>query len=106
MVAPSLMKLSILLVCTTMATASDELVPPASNCNSDAEPIAKFRSALGEDLTVLVLQYTMHDREAEETLTSNPAHGLAHLYHEHKRGFVQEPGVEVTGAGNTQTNGW
>merc|ERR1711964_780954 len=43
------------------------------------------------------------DGEAKDTLTGDPAHGLAHLY---EGKFVQQPGVEVTGAGTDAVNGW
>merc|ERR1712096_378550 len=66
----------------------------------------RFRSALGEDLAVLVLQYAMYDEEAEKTLASDRSHGLAHLYQNHQGGFMPTPGLQVTGAGNTEVNGW
>merc|ERR1711964_891653 len=66
----------------------------------------RFRSALGiGDLTAMILQYSMYDREAERVLTADPT--LAHLYNDHAGGFEQEPaGVQVTGAGDAQVNGW
>jgi len=66
----------------------------------------RFRSALGEDLTALVLQYAMYNSEAIETLV--PDGTLAHLYSNHTKGFEYGPGpgVEVIGAGSTQVNGW
>jgi len=65
-----------------------------------------FRSALGTDnLTAIVLQYAMYDREAKKVLTADPT--LAHLYNNHAQGFEQEvPGIEVMGAGAAQANGW
>merc|ERR1711964_771161 len=48
----------------------------------------------------------MYDKEAQKTLVSEPSHGLAHLYHNNRRGFVQEPGLKVIGAGIPQMNGW
>merc|ERR1711964_24818 len=48
----------------------------------------------------------MYDREAQETLLSDPASGLTHLYHNHIRGYVREFGLEVIGAGSAQANGW
>jgi len=57
-----------------------------------------FRSALIEDLTVMILQYAMYDAEAIATLATDPALGLAHLYRAGR--FVRVPaGIEVTGAG-------
>jgi len=75
---------------------------------SDGELAARFRSALGiEDLTALVLQYAMYDKTARMTLAADPALGLAHLYNDHRGGFVSEPhGVEVMGAGTVYINGW
>merc|ERR1712096_349939 len=49
----------------------------------------------------------MYGREARKKLTADPPLGLAHFCREPPRGhFVEEPGVEVTGAGSTQVNGW
>jgi len=75
-------------------------------CASDSsEDCDNFRSALGiDDLTAIILQYAMHAREARQKLTADPT--LAHLYHNHARGFQEESGVEVIGAGDTQLNGW
>lgn len=74
--------------------------------DSNGDRAIRFRSALGiESLTAMVLQYTMHSREARQKLTADPT--LAHLYHDHARGFQDvPPGVEVIGAGDTQLNGW
>jgi len=66
---------------------------------------SRFKSALGEDVTTLVLQQAMYGSEARKTLAADPT--LAHIYHDHARGFVEEfPGVEVTGAGDETVNGW
>merc|ERR1711964_468155 len=66
---------------------------------------SRFKSPLGEDVTALVLQLAMYGREARKTLTGDNT--IAHLYHDHARGFVEEfPGVEVTGAGYGTVNGW
>merc|ERR1711964_490537 len=64
---------------------------------------AMFRSPLGEDLAALVLQFAMYDKGASETLTVDPT--LNHFYRDHARGFVQEPGVEVTGV-DLPLDGW
>jgi len=75
----------------------------------------RFRSALGSEyLTALVLHYAMYDREAWAKLTADPALGLAHFCRDpHWSHFVEEPGVEVTGANHgwagfmyTEVNGW
>merc|ERR1711964_189098 len=75
--------------------------------------VNRFRSALGaEDLTAIVLQYAMYAREAKRVLTTEYSPlgtdpPLAHLYHNHAGRFVPDPyGVEVTGAGDAQINGW
>merc|ERR1711964_583906 len=59
---------------------------------------------MGDDLTMMILQFAMFDREARRALTGDPTLGLAHLYHEDM--FRKKPGVEVTGAGRNQVNGW
>merc|ERR1711964_903648 len=62
----------------------------------------RFTSALvADDLTALVFQYAMYGGEARSKLKGD----LAHLYHEHLTGFVHR-GVEVTGAGTPQVDGW
>merc|ERR1712096_368803 len=49
----------------------------------------------------------MYDREARQKLAADPALGLTHFYQEpHRRHFVEELGIEVTGAGIAQANGW
>jgi len=70
---------------------------------TDGAPGYPFRSALGEDLTALVLQYTMYDLPARAILTADPR--LTHLYRGHERGFAKD-GVELTGAGDAQMNGF
>jgi len=65
--------------------------------------VQDFRSALGEDLTAIVLQFAMYDMEAIENLATDPTLGLAHLYRAGR--FVRVTGVEVTGAGTAQMNG-
>merc|ERR1711964_571922 len=66
---------------------------------------SRFKSPLGEDVTALILQLAMYGREARKTLTGDNT--IAHLYHDHARGFVEEfPGLEVTGAGDDAVNGW
>jgi len=65
--------------------------------------VQDFRSALGEDLTAIVLQFAMYDMEAIENLATDPTLGLAHLYR--AGSFVRVTGVEVTGAGTAQMNG-
>merc|ERR1711964_808490 len=77
--------------------------PPHSAPPQPGE-VDRFSSALGnEDLTAIILQYAMYDREAQEKLTADRSLGLAHLYRPGK--FAQE-GVEVIGAGRAQVNGW
>merc|ERR1711964_68567 len=115
MTTPSLTTLSTFFVCNLVLVAvsgglchskgghssdnPDRTVPPASL------PVAnRFRSALGVDLTVLVLQYGMCGWEARETLAADP--GLDHLFYDHRGGYLPMLGVEVTGAGTRRANGW
>merc|ERR1711964_877356 len=67
-----------------------------------------FRPALGNDLTAMILQFAMYDIEARRNLfphlCGDPALGLAHLYRKDR--FVRVTGVELTGAGTANVNGW
>jgi len=72
---------------------------------ASGDSVNRFRSALEvPDLTAMILQYGMYDREARRVLTADPT--LVHLYNDHAGGFKQPAGVEVTGAGYAQVNGW
>merc|ERR1711964_416305 len=78
--------------------------PPTHEQKVNHVPNSRFTSALkNENLTAMILQYAMCAGEASAKLVADPTLGLAHLYHENR--FVEEPGVEVTGAGTAQVNG-
>lgn len=77
----------------------------SSDKRSDTDCVNKFRSALeSEDLTAVVLQYAMCAGEAKAKLSSDP--GLVRLYNKYTITYVEQPGVEVMGAGDAQVNGW
>merc|ERR1711964_850380 len=84
--------------------------PEAAPHSAPPQPgeVDRFSSALGnEDLTAIILQYAMYNREAQEKLAADPSLGLMHFYEKpHRRNFVEEPGVEVSGAGSALMNGW
>merc|ERR1711964_434063 len=85
-----------------VASASDKSEPPQSttlnlHTNGSEAVAAKFRPALIDELTALILQYGVYDREDRETLASEL--GLTDL-------FRQELGVMVTGAGYAEVNGF
>merc|ERR1711964_678403 len=65
-------------------------------------------TVLGRSLTATVLQYAMCSREANllrrSAIDTEPV--LASICREYARGFQQEPGVEVIGAGSARVNGW
>merc|ERR1711964_94556 len=103
---PSLIKLSALLLCMTVIVTSlgpsqTRELPTWATEATDASGSEPVRSAITDALAALVLQYAMYDREAQKTLLSD----LAHLYRNHRKGFVRE-GLEVTGAGSSEANGW
>merc|ERR1711964_693796 len=100
-ITPRLIKLSTLFVCLTVvvASASDKPEPPQStkfHTDGSGAVAVEFRPALIDELTALILQYALYDREDRETLAANL--GLA-LFH-------QELGVLVTGAGCAEINGF
>jgi len=59
-----------------------------------------FIPSLGDDPTRIILTFTMYDREARRTLTGD----LAYLYREDM--FRKKPGIDVTGAGTAEVNGF
>merc|ERR1711964_632090 len=65
----------------------------------------KMLTALGDDLTRLVLHYTWYRRDARDKLADDPA--LMYFYYCHTDGFVHpQPGVWVDGAGDNDVNGF
>merc|ERR1712096_38713 len=80
------------------------LVAVAGSSDRSAPPRDGIRYHVPDSLTGMILQYAMCRGEARAKLVSDPTLGLARLYHENR--FVEQPGVEVTGAGNAHVNGW
>merc|ERR1712202_59977 len=90
---------------TAVSGASDMPVPPGKKQRIDAPVAPRFRSPLGDDLPPLVLQYAMYRSRAREMSDLDPyIHSLVkdtlHRFPEHP------PGVQVTGAGAAQRNGF
>jgi len=77
---------------------------------SDEPDPPMFASPLGEDLTALVLQFAMYGLSARLAIANGSDLGLAHLYHDYRRGYETAPcGMEVVGAHESEypsVNGW